>query len=173
MSPFGKKYIEEWTGKPILNNHVELSASQGAGSFKKKNVTTLIIDNNNRVSMRDLNEIPPNTKLAISGAPCIRNGNDVNYRLYVKPQGWGADIFRSTYHNWLAIRNNRIYLISGKSFTANMIYGMWFYKQVKDYKFEDVCLLDGGGSYCFRYDKKWTSYTAENRKINTIGIIKD
>lgn len=167
-----KKYLEEWTGKTINTNHIELNCNQGIADFKNKRVTTFIVDNQNRASMQDVNSVPSNTRICVSAAPCISDGKDVDFYRYVKLQGWGSDIFRSTYHNWLGIKGNKVYLISGKSQTSNMIYGMWLFNTLKDYKFEQVCLLDGGGSYYFRYDNKWISRTFEDRRINTIGVIR-
>lgn len=166
-----KKYIEEWTGQPIRNNHFELNVNQGTAKLKGKYVSTFIIDNNNKVSIQDVNTIPKNTRVAVAGAPCIKNGDDVDFYGYVKLQGWGSDIFRSTYHTWLAVKNQKAYLIAGKSYTANMIYGMWFWKQVRDLKFDSCILLDGGGSHFSRFDGKWLTRTWEDRRINNIAVI--
>jgi len=165
--------INEWTNnKGLLNNKVILSCDEnGKDNFHNKNVSTLLVYNNNNIEVKDIHILPSNIKYAISGVPCIRDKQDVDWEHYVEPQGWKDDVMRATYRNWLAIKDNNIFLISGRTRTTNYVYGMEFFKAMKDLNLEDCIGLDGGGSYRL-YSKGWLNIaTAGARTINNIGVI--
>ncbi len=173
VSLTARRYINEWTkNQGLLNNKVKMTCNQnGNKHFFNKKVSTLLVYNNNNIQVADTFSLPADIKYAISGVPCIRNYQDVNWRTYVLPQGWGTDVVRSTYRNWIAIKNNKIFIISGKSTTSNYIYGMEFFKLMQPFQFQDCIGLDGGGSYFF-YSKGWIHIrTAGGRYDNNIGVI--
>lgn len=136
--------------------------------FRNKSVATLFIPKVGNAYITDTNMVPDNVKYAVSGVPCIRKGNDVDWYNYVTRQGWPADTVRNTYHNWLGVRNGEVWVITGqsKAKSGNMIYGMWFWDLMKDEKFDDVIKLDGGGSYFCRIGGKLMHGSSGNRHIN-------
>ena len=71
----------------------------------------------------------------------------------------------ATYRNWLGIRDGEIWVISGKTYTKNYIYGMEFWREINGEGFSDIICLDGGGSY-MRKTATGKYATAENRRIN-------
>ena len=136
--------------------------------FRNKSVATLFIPKVGKAYITDTNMVPDNVKYAVSGVPCIRKGNDVDWYNYVTRQGWPADTVRNTYHNWLGVRNGEVWLITGhsKAKSGNMIYGMWFWDIVKDEGFDDIIKLDGGGSYFCKIDGKVMPGASGWRQIN-------
>lgn len=135
---------------------------------RNKSVTTLFIPKSGKPYVADTNIIPDNVKYAVSGVPCVRNGEDVDWYNYVTRQGWPADTVRNTYHNWIGIRDGEVWLITGqsKAKSGNMIYGMWFWDIVKDEGFDDILKLDGGGSYYCKIDGKVMPGSGGWRRIN-------
>ena len=113
----------------------------------------------------DLSAPPSDAIYAISGVPTVRNGDDVDYYNYVKAQGWDESCMYATYRNWLGIRDGEIWVISGKTYTKNYIYGMEFWRKINGEGFSDIICLDGGGSY-MRKTAAGKYATAENRRIN-------
>ena len=136
-----------------------------------KKVSTLVVPASGKPYVADLAAPPVDCLYAISGVPTVRNGDDVDYYNYVKPQGWDDSCMGAAQRNWIGIRNGEIWIISGKSTTKNYIYGMEFWKKVKDEGFDDVLALDGGGSYIFKCDGK-TQKTLDNRRVNNLIIFE-
>lgn len=138
-----EKYLAPFTvgGKLILScNHNQ------SRQFNGKRVSTLIVPYSGAPYIDDVNEVPK-CKYAISGVPTVRNFDDVDYYGYVKAQGWDDSCMRPTYRNWLGVRDGEIWIISGKTKTANYIYGMEIWNKLKEERFSDVICLDGGSSY--------------------------
>ena len=75
----------------------------------------------------------------------------------------------ATQRNWVGIRNNEIWLITGKTTTKNYIQTKEIWNKIKDEKFEDVIALDGGGSYIFREGNN-IKKTWENRRVNNLIV---
>ena len=136
--------------------------------FLGKNVSTLVIPATGKPYVEDLAKAPLDANYAVSGVPCVRNGDDVDWHAYVTKQVWPADTVRNAYHNWLGVRDGEVWLITGKSAarSGNMIYGMWFWDLVKDEGFDDVIKLDGGGSYFCRIGGKLMPGSSGTRQIN-------
>lgn len=134
--------------------------------FKGKKVSTLVVPSSGAPYVADISEPPAGCKYAISGVPTVRNGDDVDYYNYVKPQGWDESCMVAAYRNWLGIRDGAVWLISGKTTAKNYIYGMEFWKKVRSEGFDDIICMDGGGSW-YSAGKA----TAENRRINNIVVI--
>lgn len=168
----GRKYLAEWTGEKVAEK-VAISCNQNpSADFRNKQIATLLVDRYNRATIQDINVVPGNIRIAVSGVPVIRNGNDVDWHRYVAKQ-WSSGVMYATYRNFLAVKGQKLYLISGRTATSNYIYGMYFWNRMKDMRFEDCIGLDGGGSYVFRYNGKMISRTAGNRCINNIGVIRN
>lgn len=137
--------------------------------FHGKSVSTLVVPDVGKPYVKDLNAPPMDAKYAISGVPTVRNGDDVNYHNYVRAQGFDTSCMYATWRHWLGIRNGKIWIITGKTTTSNYIYGMEFWKKIKDEGFEDIICIDGGGSYYWKYKGK-AKTTAGTRSVNNLII---
>ena len=141
-----------------------------SSQLHNQRVSTLVVPANGKPYITDINKVPVDAKYAISGVPTVRNGDDVDYYNYVQKQGWDSSCMYATYRNWLGVRNGEIWLITGKTKTNNYIYGMEFWKKVKDEQFDDIICIDGGGSYYWK-NGKTVKTTSGSRRINTIITI--
>lgn len=159
-----KKYISPfiYAGKLYYG-----CANNQTNQFKNKSVSTLVVPNVGKPYISDMYAPPSNCKYAISGVPTVRNGDDVDYYGYVKKQGWDDSCMYATYRNWLGIRNGEIWIISGKTYSNNYIYGMEIWKKIKDEGFDDCICLDGGGSYYCKINGK-AQTTLGTRAVNNI-----
>ena len=141
-------------------------------STARKKLTTLVIHTDNSaefVCTDDMSAVA-DVKYAISGVPTVRGGDDVDYYNYVKAQGWDESCMYATWRSWLGVRDGKIWLISGKTSTKNYIYGMEFWKKVRDEGFDDIICLDGGGSFYRKLGGKITSVTG-NRAVNNVVVM--
>lgn len=171
MPELGRKYLEEWTDGEVVNQ-VILSCNQNpSAEFRNKPIATLMVDKYNHATIQDVNAIGSGIRVAVSGVPVIKDGDDVDWHRYVAKQ-WSGGVMYAAYRNFIAVKGQKLYLISGKTATANYIYGMYFWNRMKDMKFDDCIGLDGGGSFVFKYNGRLISATAGNRSINNIGVIR-
>lgn len=156
--------------KHISNNKIVWSCNDNHSTqFKNKKVSTLIVPKSGKPYVVDVGAPPLDCQYAISGVPAVRNGDDVDYYNYVKAQGWDESCMRPTYRNWIGVRGGEIWIITGKTTTNNYIYGMEFWKKVKDEGFDDILTLDGGGSYIYR-NGTTIQKTSENRRVNNLIV---
>ena len=162
VDPAAEQYIKPYIsgGKLRLGCDNNVSAQ-----YHGRKVSTLVKTRSGKVYVADLSAPPSDAIYAISGVPTVRNGDDVDYYNYVKKQGWDESCMYATYRNWLGIRDGEIWVISGKTATRNYIYGMEFWKKIRDEKFDDIICLDGGGSYV-RKTGTGKYATVGNRRIN-------
>lgn len=149
----------------VSGGKLRLSTFDRNNEFYGKKVATLIVPASGEPYVADVSEVPADCKYAISGVPTVRNGDDVMWHEYVKPQGWSDGCMYATYRNWLGVRGGEIWIISGKTTSKNYIYGMEFWRKVRDEGFDDIIALDGGGSFMHKVGTKKT-LTAENRRIS-------
>ena len=162
VDPAAEKYIKPY----ISGGKLRLGCDNNASAqYHGRKVSTLVKTRFGKVYVADLSAPPSDAIYAISGVPTVRNGDDVDYYNYVKKQGWDESCMYATYRNWLGIRDGEIWVISGKTYTKNYIYGMEFWRKIKDEKFDDVICLDGGGSYVRKTGTGKYSTTG-NRRIN-------
>ena len=162
----GKKYIMPH----IKDGKLRIgTADNWSSQFKGKSVATLVVPAKGSPYISDLLAPPADCLYAISGVPTVRNGDDVDYYKYVAKQGWDTSCMRATWRNWIGIRQGELWLITGQTTTSNYIYGMEFWKRVKDEEFDDIICLDGGGSYICKMDGKVTR-TSENRRVNNLIV---
>ena len=162
VDPAAEQYIKPYIsgGKLRLGCDNNVSAQ-----YHGRKVSTLVKTRSGKVYVADLSAPPSDAIYAISGVPTVRNGDDVDYYNYVKAQGWDESCMYATYRNWLGVRDGKIWVISGKTSTRNYIYGMEFWKKIRDEKFDDIICLDGGGSYV-RKTGTGKYATVGNRRIN-------
>lgn len=162
IAPDAEKYIRPYVRGGKLRYGCNDNAS---AQFHGNKVSTLVKTSSGKVYVADISEPPADAIYAISGVPTVRGGDDVDYYNYVKEQGWDESCMYATYRNWLGVRDGKIWVISGKTATKNYIYGMEFWRKIKDEKFDDVICLDGGGSYV-RKTGTGKYATVGNRRIN-------
>lgn len=142
----------------------------GNEQFYRKALSTLIL-RNGKATIEDVATIPADADYAISGVPIMRNGKDISWYKYAKPQGWGSDTVRATKHTFVGIKltpSAKVYIIGWQTTKPNMILYAEAFKRFRDMGFWDVIKLDGGGSYIFTVNGKVKSSVAENRRINSI-----
>lgn len=162
VDPAAEKYIKPY----ISDGKLRLGCDNNASAqYHGRKVSTLVKTRSGKVYVADLSAPPSDAIYAISGVPTVRNGDDVDYYNYVKAQGFDESCMYATYRNWLGIRDGKIWVISGKTYTKNYIYGMEFWKKIRGEKFDDIICLDGGGSYV-RKTGTGKCATTGNRRIN-------
>ena len=162
VDPAAEQYIKPYISGGKLRIGCDNNAS---AQYHGRKVSTLVKTRSGKVYVADLYAPPSDAIYAISGVPTVRGGDDVDYYNYVKAQGWDESCMYATYRNWLGIRDGEIWVISGKTSTRNYIYGMEFWKKIRDEKFDDIICLDGGGSYV-RKTGTGKYATVGNRRIN-------
>ena len=162
VDPAAEQYIKPYISGGKLRIGCDNNAS---AQYHGRKVSTLVKTRSGKVYVADLSAPPSDAIYAISGVPTVRNGDDVDYYNYVKKQGWDESCMYATYRNWLGVRDGKIWVISGKTATRNYIYGMEFWKKIRDEKFDDIICLDGGGSYV-RKTGTGKYATVGNRRIN-------
>ena len=162
VDPAAEQYIKPY----ISGGKLRIGCDNNASSqYHGRKVSTLVKTRSGKVYVADLSAPPSDAIYAISGVPTVRGGGDVDYYNYVKAQGWDESCMYATYRNWLGVRDGKIWVISGKTATRNYIYGMEFWKKIRDEKFDDIICLDGGGSYV-RKTGTGKYATVGNRRIN-------
>lgn len=137
--------------------------------FKDKKVTTLVLPTNGAPYMDELIEAPVDARYAISGIPVIRDGVDVSYNSFVKPQGWDASPFYATSRNFIGLKGTSIFVVTGASKTSNFVATSEVYEKLKDFGFDDLMALDGGSSYYHKYDGK-TPFMLTDRDVNNLVV---
>lgn len=158
-----RKYLQTYvSGGKLRYSTVVNQTSQ----FKGKKVSTLVVPSSGAPYVEDLASPPAGCKYAVSGVPTVRDGDDVDYYNYVKAQGWDDSCMYATYRHWLGVRNGEIWCISGRTWTKNYIYGMEFWRKVRDEGFDDIICIDGGGSYYWKPEGGAATATSGNRTIN-------
>ena len=144
-------------------------ANNLSNQFHGKKVTTLVLPTNGAPYMDELNAPPANARYAISGIPVIRDGVDVSYNSFVKPQGWDASPFYATSRNFIGLVGTSIWIVSGTSKTSNFVATSEVYNALKDFGFSDLMALDGGSSYYHKYNGK-TPFMLSDRDVNNLVI---
>lgn len=162
----------KFVGKKYFYN--SYMAQGGVPQFCGHALMTFYIENG-VPKMEDLTQLRDTMTYAIAGIPIIKDGNDVNWKNYVKPQGWTGGELYATYHTFLGLKpnDNNIYVMNWKTTKGNMItpYPEAYYK-FKQMGFNNVIKLDGGGSEIMKYEGKTIHALSENRQINAIIVFE-
>lgn len=140
-----------------------------SNQFHGKKVTTLVLPTNGSPYMAELSAPPADARYAISGIPVIRDGVDVSYNSFVKPQGWDASPFYATSRNFIGLVGTSIWIVSGTSKTSNFVATSEVYNALKDFGFSDLMAGDGGGSWYHKYNGK-TPFMLSDRDVNNLVI---
>ena len=156
-----------------LNRHVVgkkliWGVNDNAGQqFGGRRVTTFILPRSGSPYMAEVTAPPSDCRYAISGIPVIRDGVDVSYKNFVLPQGWDSSPFYATSRNFIGIKGTAIYIVSGASKTDNFVAKSEVYDALKPFGFEQLCALDGGGSYYHKYKGK-ADVVWKDREVNNL-----
>ncbi len=143
------------------------TANNASAQFRGKAITTFAIDSSGKPYVVEIAVPPAGCRYAISGIPVIRNGMDVSYNSFVKPQGWDASPFYATSRNFIGIKNGAVYIVSGTSKSSNFVASSEVYDALKPFGFEQLVALDGGGSFYHKYKGK-ADFVWSDRQINNI-----
>ena len=143
------------------------TADNASGQFKGKAVTTFVLPQNGTPYVNEMTAPPADCRYAISGIPVIRDGADVSYSRFVKPQGWDASPFYATSRNFIGLKGSEIYIVSGTSKTENFVATSEVYEKLKSFGFDELVAEDGGGSYYHKYKGKADAVWGD-RDVNNI-----
>jgi len=143
------------------------TADNVSGQFRGKKVTTLVLPTNGAPYVDELSAAPVSSRYAISGIPVIRNGVDVSYNSFVKPQGWDDSPFYATSRNFIGLKGTSLWIVTGTSKTANFVATSEVYEKIKDFGFNDLIALDGGGSYYHKYEGK-AAFVWSDRDVSNL-----
>lgn len=158
-----EKYVSGNKLRCYCNNNPSDSGLLG------RKVSTLILPTNGTPYIAEVSEVPSSTRYAISGIPVIRDGVDVSFNNFVKPQGWDNSPFYATSRNFIGLKGSTIWVMSGMSKTDNFVSKSEVYNAVKDFGFDNLIALDGGGSYYHRYQGK-SGIVWKDREVNNIIV---
>lgn len=154
--------------KHIINRKLYYGVNDNASKqFINKRVTTFVVPRTGSPYMAEMSIPPADSRYAISGIPVIRDGVDVSYNNFVKPQGWDASPFYATSRNFIGIKGTTVYIVSGTSKTSNFVASSEVYDALKPFGFEQLCALDGGGSYYHKYKGK-ADFVWSDREVNNL-----
>lgn len=170
VSPVALKYLKE---RKVENGKLYFYCNKNTtDQFRNKDVSTLIVMNDNTVQIDQYNSLYDNdVKYAVSGCPIIINGKQATSD-QCKNEGWDDSITRPTCHGCLGIKDGYIYYFGIDTISRNCIKYGEIYEKIYDFGFTDLIKVDGGGSYYYKIDGV-TDSTIGDRKINNIGVIID
>lgn len=148
-------------GHLVINGNVISNAAISPDwiNLSRKNLTTLIVHNNNSVEMKRIADISReiNVKHAISGIPILKNG----YSVINTDEGYLGNEMYNTWHTFIGIRFDKLVLVGAKCTKTQMPYLM------EVLGVNDSIKLDGGGSFIM-HSGELTASTSENRRIHNI-----
>ena len=163
------KYVAETYWKPYISGGKFRYATKdnpADSKLKGKKVSTLVLPHTGAPYVDELYSAPADARYAISGIPVIRDGEDVSYNNFVKPQGWDTSPFGAASRNFIGLKGTSIFIVSGKSKSSNFVATSEVYEALKSFEFSDLIALDGGGSYYRKVEGKadlvWTDRDVNN-----------
>lgn len=107
---------------------------------------------------------------AVSGIPVILGGEDVSWKNDCQPEGYTGGECYATWHGFLAHKGNRLTYFAMKTAKSNCIQSSEVWKKIRSYGFDNVIMLDGGGSFVLDNGSKNVAVTSENRRIHSVGL---
>lgn len=159
-----KKHLEKYVKGGKLRYNTTNNASP---EFRGKRVSTLVLPTNGTPYVAEVTAAPADARYAISGIPVIRGGVDVSFSNFVLPQGWDMSPFYATSRNFIGLKGSTIYIVSGTSKTSNFVGTSEVYEKLKDFGFDELIALDGGGSFYHKYNGK-ADFVWGDREVNNI-----
>ena len=166
------KYVaEKYWGKHVSGGKFRYNTTDNPvySVVRGRKVSTLIVPKVGAAYIDEVSEVPSDARYAISGIPVIRKGVDVSYNNFVRPQGWDESPFYATSRNFIGFKGSDIYIVSGASKTSNFVASSEVFNALKDFGFEDLIALDGGGSYYRKFEGK-ADVVWKDRDVNNLVI---
>lgn len=145
------------------------TVNNASPEFRGKAVTTFVVPHNGTPYMKELVTPPADARYAISGIPVIRDGVDVSFNNFVKPQGWDNSPFYATTRNFIGLKGSAIYIVDGTSKTSNFVSTSEVYEKLLSFGFDQLMALDGGSSCYHKYNGK-ADFTWTDRAVNNLVI---
>lgn len=163
------KYVAEKYWRPYVNDGKfrYRTIDNASPQFSGKSVTTLVVPRSGIPYIREMAAAPGDARYAISGIPVIRDGVDISYSKFLKPQGWDDSPLYATSRNFIGLKGSSIYIVSGKSKTSNFVATSEVFESLKSFGFSDLMALDGGGSYYRKVSGK-SPITLGDRDVNNL-----
>lgn len=143
------------------------TAMNASDQFLNKRVSTFILPTSGSPYVQELGAAPASARYAISGIPVIRDGVDVSYNNFVKPQGWDDSCFYATSRNFIGIKGTTLWIVSGTTKTSNFVATSEVYNALKEFGFDQMLSLDGGGSAYHKYNGK-ADFVWADRNVNNL-----
>lgn len=137
--------------------------------FHGKLVSTFIVGKDGKPYIKRVSAPPADSQYAVSGIPCVINGQPMKFDFAMSWEGWDASPMRPTMRNWIGVKSGEIWLINGRTTTPNYLDSGEFWNKVKSEGFSDIIALDGGGSAFFS-DQNGVKKIDEVRRINNVIV---
>lgn len=140
-------------------------------SFGRK-MTTLCVFADGTVKVIRTDTISNLTGLqsAVNGIPTVLGGADVSWKNDCLPEGYTGGECYATWHGFLAHKGNRLTYFAMKTTKSNCIQSSEVWKKIRGYGFDNVIMLDGGGSFVLDNGGKNVAVTSGNRRIHSVGL---
>lgn len=170
ISADNKNDLVGW-GCSFANDKVYKGCNNGGGYT---NASTFYIDSSHEAYIAQTSSVNSTWEYAISGAPIMVNGVAAT-STDIQDQGWDLSWTYNTWHGCLAVTTN-------SSTGADEFYYLAIKTTTNSFITTEVCntlnnlglgiqnaiMLDGGGSFIFKYSGTPRAETTENRQINNI-----
>ena len=155
-------------GNPANNGEVLAQAKDNPNwiNVAGHKLTTIYTTNDGKCGLTKTDDLTTvsGLKTAVSGIPVIVGGKYVPME-DIKKEGYFGDELYNTWHGFLGIRHNKLVYVAMKCGFDEMC---WALVALGIY---DAVKLDGGGSFILKNGKELEG-TAENRRINNVGVWK-
>lgn len=140
-------------------------------SYGRKMTTLCVFDDGSvKVMKTDTISSLKGLQSAVSGIPVVLGGEDVSWKNDCQPEGYTGGECYATWHGFLAHKGNRLTYFAMKTKTGNCVQSSEVWKKIRSYGFDDVIMLDGGGSFVLDNGGKNVAVTNENRRIHSVGL---
>lgn len=171
ISSANLSYLNDW-GCTISDNKLYKECNAGGQSFTDP--STFYIDSSNNAYIARKTNINTSWKCAVSGAPIMINGVRTTLDECVA-QGWDRSWVYGTWRGCLAVATSstvgasEFFHIAMKTTTANCTTGEAYdILNNLNLGIQNAIVLDGGGSFTFKYLGTTRATMSENRTINNI-----
>lgn len=151
----------------------EASNQESWLSSHGRKMTTLCVFDDGTVKVMKTDTISglKGLQSAVSGIPVVLGGEDVSWKNDCKPEGYTGGECYATWHGFLgSLRDGSLKYFAMKTKTGNCIQSSEVWNKIKGYGFDDVIMLDGGGSFVLDNGGKNVAVTSENRRIHSVGL---
>ncbi len=139
---------------------------------REKKLSTFFVYKDDSVKFERTSELDgrtTNLKYALSGIPMLLGGKEVSMSRDIVPEGYGDDKFYNTWHTLVSFKEGYAYIYawrntkSGGAAATTELYNLF-----SGYGFDNMIMLDGGGSFILNVGGKEIAGESENRVIDTV-----